>query len=230
MFRQCQSLVELGSLGSLRKCVVSPSHGFSQSFKVWPARPFNRKPIHQSARLSSTGIPWSPQVPSLGDLKHLNLKDIHPKHRELLEADRSSLHYYDRVTLRRLIEWLESGPPPITQYRLTFGKHKGKLLEEVPDSYMVKYLIPRHKDSMDMGHCAIVGVAVEDFMKRHPEVKSQAGNTKTKPVEGAVLKSPIVEKKERGRPPGKAAKKSTVPKHVIEGIPAELRLRRGAKK
>jgi hypothetical protein len=230
MFRQCQSLVELGSLGSLRKCVVRPSHGFSQSFKVWPARPFNRKPIHQSARLSSSGIPWSPQVPSLDDLKHLNLKDIHPKHRKLLEADRSSLHDYDRVALQRLIEWLESGPPPISQYRLTFGKHKGKLLEEVPDSYMVKYLIPRRKDSMGMDHCPIVELAVEDFMKRHPEVKSQAGRTKTKPVEGGALKSPIVGKKERGRPPGKAAKKSTVPKHVKEGIPAELRFGRGVKK
>ena len=122
-------------------------------------------------------------------MKHLDLKDIHPKHMKLLEANRSNLDYNGRVRLEYLVNWLESGPPPITKYRLTFGKHKGKLLEEVPDSYMVKYLIPRHKDKdgIRMGHCPIVSFAVEDFMKRHPEVKSQAGSKKTKPVEEGVL-------------------------------------------
>jgi hypothetical protein len=80
---------------------------------------------------------------------------------------------------RRLNDWNELGPPPLREYRLTFGKHCGKKLDEVPLVYLVKYLIPRrHGVGLDM-ECPIVGKAIDDYMKRHPEVKSQAGRRKT---------------------------------------------------
>lgn len=79
----------------------------------------------------------------------------------------------------RLRGWKKPLPPQsseISEYRLTFGKHRGKKLEEVPLSYLVKYLIPRRPLEFE---CPIVGDAIEDYMKRNPSVKSQAGNKKT---------------------------------------------------
>jgi hypothetical protein len=32
-----------------------------------------------------------------------------------------------------LTAWIKAGEPPISEYRLTFGKHRGKRLDEVPD-------------------------------------------------------------------------------------------------
>jgi hypothetical protein len=89
---------------------------------------------------------------------------------------------YNFTKKEKLERWKALGPPPLSEYRLTFGKHKGQLLDDVPLTYMVKYLIPRCRDrTLD---CPIVGEAVGDYMKRHPEMKSQAGMQKTKPIEG----------------------------------------------
>jgi hypothetical protein len=95
---------------------------------------------------------------------------------------------------RRLNEWNELGPPPLLEYRLTFGKHCGKKLDEVPLVYLVKYLIPRrHGVGPDM-ECPIVGKAIDDYMKRHPGVKSQAGRRKTVPTttDAVVKKEQII--------------------------------------
>lgn len=92
---------------------------------------------------------------------------------------------YDHHNLkhRRVLEqWLPAGPPPIEQYRLTFGKYKGKRLEEVPDSYLVKFLLPRGGREF----CPVVGLAIEDFKRRFPEVRSQAGPGKTRAVREGV--------------------------------------------
>jgi hypothetical protein len=92
-----------------------------------------------------------------------------------------------------LEKWYAAGPPPLSEYKLTFGKHKGKRLDQVPDTYLVKYLIPRRHE----GHCPIVSEAVEDYLKRNPDVRSQAGPGKTKVREGGIA-APVV--KRRGRP------------------------------
>ena len=76
-------------------------------------------------------------------------------------------------------KWESLGPPPLSEYRLTFGKHKGKKLDEVPRVYLVKYLIPRRRFG-EGAPCPIVGEAIEDFMRRFPEVHSEAGPMKAR--------------------------------------------------
>jgi|TARA_R110002003_G_scaffold244_1_gene17401 uncharacterized protein (DUF3820 family) len=105
----------------------------------------------------------------------------------------------------KLREWYTLGPPPLSEYKLTFGKHKGKRLEEVPDVYLVKYLVPRRKDGVLGLECPIVQDAIEDFLKRHPYVKSQAGPRKTTPLKEGVAKDPEVKRKP-GRPPKSATR------------------------
>jgi hypothetical protein len=79
--------------------------------------------------------------------------------------------------------WEAAGPPPISEYKLTFGKHRGKRLDEVPDSYLVKYLIPRSKESgYHTMECPLVGEAIGDFLKKYPDIKGQAGRGKTQPL------------------------------------------------
>jgi hypothetical protein len=90
--------------------------------------------------------------------------------------------YSDEATRQRLNDWNELGPPPLQEYRLTFGKHCGKKLDEVPLTYLVKYLIPRRLVVGPNMECPIAGEAIDDYMKRHPEVKSQAGRKKTVPT------------------------------------------------
>ncbi|KAH7066624.1 hypothetical protein BKA63DRAFT_124132 [Paraphoma chrysanthemicola] len=101
---------------------------------------------------------------------------------------------------RTIRDWYALGPPPLSEYRLTFGKHRGKLLEEVPDVYLVKYLVPRRKDQSLGSECPIVLDAIKDFLKRHPGIKSQAGPKKAKPLKGEVAQAPEARKR-RGRPP-----------------------------
>jgi hypothetical protein len=97
--------------------------------------------------------------------------------------------YSDGATRQRLNDWNELGPPPLQEYRLTFGKHCGKKLDEVPLTYLVKYLIPRLQVVGPNMECPIVGKAIDDYMKRHPGVKSQAGRKKTVPTStDAVVK------------------------------------------
>jgi hypothetical protein len=92
--------------------------------------------------------------------------------------------------------WIQAGELPLSEYRLTFGKHKGKRLDEIPDTYLVKYLIPQGgATGLIRGECPRVVAAVEDFLKRHPEVKSQAGNAKTKPLKEGILKQAVLKKR-----------------------------------
>jgi hypothetical protein len=78
----------------------------------------------------------------------------------------------------KLEEWTALRRPPPSEYRFKSGKHKGKRLDGVPDSYLVKYLMPRRHEFL-RGHCTMLFDAVEDFMSRYPNVKSQAGRKKT---------------------------------------------------
>ncbi|KAJ4298014.1 hypothetical protein N0V90_005913 [Kalmusia sp. IMI 367209] len=81
-----------------------------------------------------------------------------------------------------LRDWEKLGPPPLSEYRLTFGKHRGKKVDEVPHTYLVKYLIPQSHAGLMGTNCPIVVDAVKDYMKRHPEVHSQAGPMKTRAI------------------------------------------------
>ena len=81
----------------------------------------------------------------------------------------------------RRAAWEKLGPPPLSEYRLTFGKHCGKRLDEVPEVYLVKYLIPRRGETGGLGNeCPIVVDAVEDYMRRYPGVKGKGCRTKGK--------------------------------------------------
>jgi hypothetical protein len=87
--------------------------------------------------------------------------------------------YGEATRQRRLDDWNALGPPPLPEYRLTFGRHCGKKLDEVPLVYLVKYLIPRRNSvGLDL-ECPIVGKARDNYIERHPEVRSQAGRRKT---------------------------------------------------
>lgn len=79
----------------------------------------------------------------------------------------------------KMKDWNEQGPPSLPEYRLTFGKNRGIKLDEVNLTYVVKYLIPICPTDM----CPIVGDAIDDYVKKHPETKSQAGPAKVQPVE-----------------------------------------------
>ena len=111
--------------------------------------------------------------------------DKHKRAQELAYLSSKYKHFIPgrirhEVMLKR---WEADGPPPLSEYKLTFGKHKGKRLYEVPDSYLVKYLIPRAGNKGQISfECPLVIDAVEDFQKRHPEIKSQAGKGKTQAV------------------------------------------------
>ncbi|KAH7080874.1 hypothetical protein FB567DRAFT_114565 [Paraphoma chrysanthemicola] len=102
-----------------------------------------------------------------------------------------NLGFKSRCIIRN---WYTLGPPPLSEYRLTFGKHRGKLLDEVPDVYLVKYLVPRRKGQSLRSECPIVLDALNDFLKRHPGIKSQAGPKKAKPLKGEVAQAPEARK------------------------------------
>jgi hypothetical protein len=87
---------------------------------------------------------------------------------------------------QKMKRWNALGPPPLSEYRLTFGKHQGQLLADVPHSYLVKYLIPRHASISSDGDCPIVFEAVTEHMKKHPGLQSQAGRMKTISIGGVA--------------------------------------------
>lgn len=120
----------------------------------------------------------------------------------VLEHYRSTSGYKYSKFKRMLSEWEAKGPPPFSEYKLTFGKHRGKRLEEVPDSYLVKYLIPRAQDVAY--ECPLVSDAIADFLKRHPDVKSQAGRARTEPLPEGIMQQ---------TPTRKGRRKSSKPKH-----------------
>jgi uncharacterized protein (DUF3820 family) len=97
-------------------------------------------------------------------------------------------------------DWYAKGPPPISEYRLSFGKHKGKRLQDVPDVYFVKYLIPRRDHGQGLGDVgdAIVVAALDEHLKNNPGLKSQAGRGKAKVREGGIEDKPKRKKRVHG--------------------------------
>ena len=63
--------------------------------------------------------------------------------------------------------------PLLSKYILNFGKHRSECLVQVPDMHLVKYLIP-HKDGF-LRSLSKLFEAVDDYMKEHPGLESQAG-------------------------------------------------------
>jgi hypothetical protein len=100
--------------------------------------------------------------------------------------------------VNRMEDWYAKGPPPLSEYRLSFGKHKGKRLQEVPDVYFAKYLIPRENEIHNVFEHPdpLVYEALQDHLKRNPDLKNQAGSKKTVVREGGVVESV----RPRGRP------------------------------
>jgi hypothetical protein len=192
MIRQCRHTL----LEHAKRPITRGSDNFSHSAfwhsPIWPSDHIPRREVSHDIKPSST-LDVTNTAPATS-----NETAIPAKHKELLEAAGFGRLSIDEIHKQKnLQEWYRLGPPPLSEYRLMFGKHRGKLLEEVPDSYLVKYLVPRRNNCVPLGNCLIVKDAVEDFLKRHPEVKSQAGRGKTKPLEEGILKPRA---KKRGRP------------------------------
>jgi hypothetical protein len=173
----------------------SSNYGVFASRRVYQALRLGQR-TDALVRYESHDAITSPQVLSHADLRARAdeiLETKYPKYR--------TMGWSGCLKIRSVLEaWIKAGEPPISEYRLTFGKHRGKQLDEVPDAYIVKYLIPRHlpREGDASTECPFVGDAVADFMKRHPDVQSQAGRSKTKPLKEGTLKQP--EAKKRGRP------------------------------
>ena len=91
-------------------------------------------------------------------------------------------------------------PPHYSSFTLPFGKHRGKKLQEVPGTYIVKYLIPHYaKPEEYRGIGQPLADALRTFMNDFPEVKSQAGRQKTVEIGGDVMKRGPLEKRRRTR-------------------------------
>ncbi|KAJ4367739.1 hypothetical protein N0V86_009860 [Didymella sp. IMI 355093] len=97
---------------------------------------------------------------------------------------------YKQVALME--DWYAKGPPPLSEYRLSFGKHRGKRLDEVPDVYFVKYLIPRRDGIHYAGNVIdyIAVAALDEHLIKNPDLKSQAGRKKTVVREGGIQVKP----------------------------------------
>lgn len=68
-------------------------------------------------------------------------------------------------------------------------------IDEVPASYMTKYLIPQ-RELLKGDYCMMLSEATEDFIRWHPEVKSQAGPKRAKKLrDGTLNTTPAAEKK-----------------------------------
>lgn len=88
--------------------------------------------------------------------------------------------------------WYAKGPPPLSEYRLSFGKYKGKRLQDVPDVYFTKYLIPRRSGVHHAGNVRdyVVVAALDEHLKKNPDLKNQAGPRKTVVREGGIAAKP----------------------------------------
>jgi uncharacterized protein (DUF3820 family) len=106
----------------------------------------------------------------------------------------------DHKQVSLMEDWYAKGPPPLSEYRLSFGKHKGKRLQDVPDVYFVKYLIPRRDGMHYQGNVKdyIVVAALDEHLKNNPGLKSQAGRGKAKVREGGIEDKPKRKKKVHG--------------------------------
>jgi hypothetical protein len=152
---------------------ANPTHVVGYPFASAPYigrfAPFHHKPTDGSA--SSRAQVISTPTPGIIEAK-----------KAIREARQRFKKYHgycsDAEIQQKLDDWNKLGPPPLSEYRLTFGKHWGMKLDEVPLSYLAKYLIPRRPTS----DCPIVGEAIDDYMARNPDVKSQAGRKKMQPV------------------------------------------------
>jgi len=127
------------------------------------------------------------------------LSPVQLQEKAIKESKRYWRYSYKPKEKHRLEKWNALGPPPISEYRLTFGKHRGKRLDEVPDSYLVRYLIPRRNEKL-RADCPIIYDALEDFMKMHPDVKGQGGRGKAKPLKEGIM-NPAPPTKRRKAPP-----------------------------
>lgn len=205
MFRQWRHLFNGGASRYLAVCSLNPSRYARQNLQRSLGNLVRRRNLSHDSDPSSPEAPEQPpetqkQLPAITKYDTPDLSSIahwtppNERYKDLLYGDDWRKSWTASKMRKKLIVWIESGPPPFSTYRLTFGKHKGKLLDEIPDSYMVKYLIPTKGHG---GDCPIVGMAVDDFLERHPNVKSQAGRAKTKPLEEGIMK-PHTPKKKRG--------------------------------
>lgn len=91
----------------------------------------------------------------------------------------------------------------------------------MPDVYIVKYMIPRRNDLYHVyrHHDSLVFEAFADYMKRYPDVKSQAGNKKTKVCEGGIS-TPLPR-----RNPGQPSKAPTEPSTLqVKATPPNVHL------
>ena len=141
--------------------------------------------IDALTRYKSHDTTTSPQVLSPANIRARVDEVIGTKYPKWRGVDWSGCWKFRRA----LGEWIKAGEPPISEYRLTFDKHRGKHLDEVPDTYIAKYLIPQHlsRNGDASSNSPFVEDAVADFMKRHPNVQSQAERSKTKRLEEGTL-------------------------------------------
>jgi hypothetical protein len=210
-FRQYLQLFSEGASWSRVISKTTPPRHVQMHLQVYQKMPGRRNIFHDSAPVSSsTSKSQQSSAPETREQLPITSKHYTQDLPSIAHWTPPNKYYHDMLyneewrkynnsaNLRsKLISWIESGPPPLSEYKLTFGKHRGKLLEEVPASYLVKYLIPTKGYC---GDCPIVGLAVDDFLKRHPNVKSQAGRAKTKPLEEGILTDQVPVKRKRGRP------------------------------
>jgi hypothetical protein len=175
MLRQCLPTFQEKSTRLFTSNGFSPVRNFRHFVHRWLVNGIIQRSISQDHNSSSSRTTDSTQAKAT---RKPRIK-FSP---EILQSRKYwSLYGFIPVPREQKLEmWKALGPPPLSEYRLTFGKHRGKLLEEVPDSYMVKYLMLKGGRL----ECPIVEEAVEDYMKRHPEIKSQAGREKTRPIKG----------------------------------------------
>lgn len=114
-------------------------------------------------------------------LKALGAEEAYPEYDPL-----------DRRQVALMEEWYARGPPPLSEYRFSFGKHKGKRLQDVPDVYFTKYLIPRRNQIHSAGNVRdyIVVAALDEHLKKNPDLKNQAGPRKSSVREGGIAAKP----------------------------------------
>lgn len=88
--------------------------------------------------------------------------------------------------------WYAKGPPPLSEYKLSFGKYRGKRLQDVPDVYFTKYFIPRRGEIHHAGNVIdhIVVAALDEHLKKNPDLKNQAGPKKSTVREGGIAAKP----------------------------------------
>jgi len=133
------------------------------------------------------------------------LRDETSKRAEKLRALGAEEAYpdYDPLDLQQVAlmeNWYAKGPPPLSEYRHTFGKHKGNRLQDVPDVYFTKYLIPRRDGIHYAGNVRdyVVVAALDEHLEKNPDRKNQAGPRKSTVREGGVAAKP--KRKKRGDP------------------------------